>query len=195
MAGTQPRAARVIVFVAALVLVLLLTVGSGFLLGTSSSKSSGGALLMGVAAGAGFTVAPVVLGSWLAFWNPHQSTGSQRIYRRLWVSVLAVEVVSAALIIGYAALEGAPGWIVVVFIVGGAALLGASFAVGNAIRRSERAAVLSPVDDLYPLEERRRDIRRLVLVTLLTVVVVGCALIVLDPDPRHRGWVVAPRGI
>ncbi|MCM3500871.1 hypothetical protein M3667_03135 [Microbacterium sp. P26] len=167
------RWVRVLVFVLVVVLSTTLPVGVGVLLTVQSSESSGGELFLSIFASIGFVVGPLLVGSWMAFWDPRRSADSRRIFRRIWVTVILSEVVSAALIIAYTVLAGAPVWLPVVFIVVGSALMAAAFWLGNLLRTTAPAPAALPAESLYPPAERRRDVRRIVVAALITMVVVS----------------------
>lgn len=173
------RWVRVLVLVVVVVLATILPVGVGVLLAVQSSDSSGGELFLGMFASVGFVLGPLLVGAWVAFWDPRRSGDSRRIFRRIWVTVIVSEVVSAGLIIAYTVVAGAPAWLPVAFIVVGAALMAVAFWLGNLLRLTAPAPAALPAESFYPSAERRRDVRRTVVAALITLVVLGALCIAL----------------
>ncbi|MDU0325549.1 hypothetical protein RWH43_02150 [Microbacterium sp. KSW2-21] len=173
MAGRMSRASRVAVLVVVIVVLLAYALGAGVLLGLTSPRRAGGEVFLATAAIGGFAVGPMLMGSWLTFWDPRRSRGSRQMFRRMWIVMGVVEIASVALIIAYAVLVGAPTWLPVVFIAGGAVLMAAAYAIGPALRNADRHQVAGEVASIYPPEERRRDIRRIALTAVITFVIMG----------------------
>ena len=100
---------RVLAFVSLLVVTTGLSVGAGFLLAVQTPRP-GEWVLLGSTATALYVIAPIGLGSLLAFWDPNRSRASRSAFRRtIWV-VAALQAVAAVLICAYVAVTGAPWW-------------------------------------------------------------------------------------
>ncbi len=165
-------------FIAANVVLMVVVAGGGILIATQTADFTGWV----VAASASFSsaaVAPIILGAWLAYWDPDRSDAARRITRRMLLVVIGVEVVASVILVWSLAMSDAPPWVAVVLVL---AVITATFLavhVGVLVRRRSADGDDPSLPEDYPREAASRDLRRISLVTAITFVLAFAALVTL----------------
>ncbi|WP_085367472.1 hypothetical protein [Leifsonia sp. NCR5] len=152
---------KVLAFILSTVLGTALVAGGVLLIVTQSSRHSAGLDLLAIFALTILIYGPLVLGSLTSYWDVRGSQGSRSFFLRyLWV-VVGLEVLAAVAIVLFAVLAGAPVWLPILFIAGGAVLTPLALAVGGLLQRHEQAHPRAD-DEWMPVG--RREIQRKVLI-------------------------------
>lgn len=166
---------RVFGFVVMLAVTSALTAGGAFLLAVQTPRP-GGWLLLASTAIAGYVIAPITLGSLLAFWDMDRSAGARRAYRRTVWAVIALQAISTILMCAYTALTSAPWWLTALFTGVAAALTVAAVLIGPVLRKAETPAASAAGDTRA---EVRRDVRRITVTAVVVLLVTGVGLVIL----------------
>lgn len=176
--AASPRPSRgddvkVLALILAVLIGTVLLVGALFLIIVQSPRHFEAAQLLATLALTVQIYGPLFLGSVRAQWDVRGSEGGRAYFRRaIWI-VLGLEVLAAVAIVAFAILVGAPVWLPVVFIGGGAALTVIALVLGRFIRRYDEARP-RPERPWEPIS--RQGIRKkiaIIAVTFVAVFVVG----------------------
>ncbi|WP_144876787.1 hypothetical protein [Microbacterium sp. 1.5R] len=125
-------------------------------------------------------IAPLALGSSLAFWDMRRSVGSRRAYRRSLIAVVGVQVLATVALSVCVVLTRTSWWIVPVFVVAGIALTAGAVWLGPILRRAEKKSDRPTTASVaYPRANLRRDVRRIVIAGVIGLIVGGAATLVL----------------
>lgn len=121
-----------------------------------------------------------------SYWDVKRSPGARKYVRYWFWSILGLELLGAVAMVVYAVVIGAPAWMPVLFISGGAALTAVALLVGTLLVRREEAR--SPQTEGWaPIGEA--EIRRkfvIIVVTFVTVLLIGLVVLgyVFRDSPR-----------
>jgi hypothetical protein len=175
--STDPKGAivRVFVFVASVIVATALTMGAILLVVFTAPRHTGALIALPTAAVSLLIYGPMLLGSLSAYWQPKTTTESRRSFRIWYIVVGSLELVAAIAIAVYAALMGAPIWLPLVLIAGGALLNVLAIAVGRLVLRHEIAH--RPLTQEWTPITRRDIIRKCIKVAITFAVVFVVALI------------------
>jgi hypothetical protein len=167
---------KVLAFILSVVVATALVLGGTLIIVFQLPNHSIGLLLLATFSLIVLIYGPLALGSLTAYWNVRRTEASRSYYKRwLWV-VIGLEVLGAIAIVLFTVVAGAPPWLPVMFIGGGAALTAIAPLVGRLLLRHEESQ--PRVDSWAPIT--RNEIRRkLAVVTITFVAVFAAALIVL----------------
>ncbi|KNY07943.1 hypothetical protein [Microbacterium sp. GCS4] len=184
---------RVLVVVGAFIVILVFAVGGGVLLGTQSGGPSEWSALSAIPTTM-YTIAPLILGSSLAFWDPARTASSRRAYRRTLIVTVTFQVLATVALSVYVALTGTAWWVVPVLVVGGIALTAGAVWLGPILRRTEKQSDRSATASeaaAYPRADLRRDVRHIVIAAVIGSAVGAAAvlaLFVLLDDGEQPTW-------
>jgi hypothetical protein len=182
---------RTVLFVVTVILASLLSFGAALLAVVSFHGLPDGLRVAVTVAGSFAVTGPLLLGSLAGYWDLRRARESRRPIRRWVVGVVAVQVISAVLVVIAAVVTGSPLWVPIVLVGGSAVLLALAVPIGSAFRRNERPAPPGATWVAVPPEEVSRAVRAVVITFVATAVGSVTLVVVLGlSDPRDGDGIV-----
>ncbi len=161
-----------------MVVVALLSAGAAILVGLNTPPGHGMAWLSSLAVG-GYLLAPVLLASLMSFWDTTASEDARRGFRRALIVNVGLQVLATAAMCVFTVLTGAPWWLTVLFTAVGVAAMAGAVAVLPRLRRMDRARPAVDPRSAYGRTQLRRDLRKILLTMLVTLIGVAALIGVL----------------
>lgn len=169
---------KVLAFILSILVATGLLLGAVFLIVTQpETQRLTGIHLLALTAVSVFIYGPLLLGSMASYWDVKKSPGARKYFRYWFWSILGLELLGAVAMVVYAVVIGAPAWMPVLFVGGGAALTAVALLVGTFLMRREEAR--SPqAEGWAPIG--KAEIRRkfvIIVVTFVAVLLIGLVVL------------------
>lgn len=176
---------RILLNIVALLVVAVLSAGGAILIAVNTPDGRDLGWVAGAAV-SGYLLAPLLLASLSSFWEVGRSADARRGERRLLLVMVGVQVLATVAMCVFTVATGAAWWLTPLFLVVGVAAMAAAVALVPFLRRVDRARPADTSPPGYGRAEFRRDLRRILVTTVATLVggavVMGGLLALLAPD-------------
>lgn len=167
---------KVLAFILSVVLAGALVFAGSLLLVVAAPDASPGVLVLALVPLTVFLYGPTILGSIRAYWDVTGSDESRRYFALWYRIILALEVLAAVAIVLFTVLAGAPAWLPLVFITGGALLTVLALLVGRALRRRDVARAVAPPP--WAAISRHEIVRKIAVIAIVFVAVLVIGIVV-----------------